>query len=126
MKKNVFKILILTFLVFIVTGCDLEEITQKVEEQNKPNVSCSIDKQYKDKSNIGYYIEGTCANKGTKEYDYLQVEFICYDKEGNNLGTALDNTNNLLGGQTWKYKAIFLNSDVKSIDHCDYHEVTGW
>ena len=38
----------------------------------------------------------------------------------------MDNTNNLLAGQTWKFKAISFSSDDNKIDHCDYHEVTGW
>lgn len=36
-----------------------------------------------------------------KKCKYCQIEFICYDKDNNNLGTAIDNTNNLLGYQTW-------------------------
>ena len=38
----------------------------------------------------------------------------------------MDNTNNLLGKQTWKYKAMFIGSDQENVDHCDYHEVSGW
>ena len=122
------KILIIPFLFSIlccICGCSLDDIDNEIKEASKPNITCTTTKQYKDNYGISYYIEGTCKNNGTKDYDYLQVEFICYDKDGNNLGTAMDNTNNLLGGQTWKFKAMSL-SDVKQIDHCDYHEVTGW
>lgn len=74
---------------------------------------------------FSHYIEGTVKNNRDKDYSYLQIEFICYDAEGNNLGTAIDNTNNLLGQQTWKFKAMGLFTD-KTVDHCDYHEITGW
>jgi len=60
-----------------------------------------------------------------KKSKYCQIEFICYDKDNNNLGTAIDNTNNLLGNQTWKFKAMGLFTDSKT-DHCDFHEITGW
>ena len=60
-----------------------------------------------------------------KKCKYCQIEFICYDKDGNNLGTAIDNTNNLLGYQTWQFKAMGLFTDSKT-DHCDFHEITGW
>lgn len=73
-----------------------------------------------------YYIEGVVTNNRDKEYSYVQIEFICYDKDGNNLGTAMDNTNNLLGKQTWKYKAIGLFTDGSTVDHCDFREVSGW
>ncbi len=75
---------------------------------------------------FSYYIEGTVKNNRDKNYSYVQIEFICYDKDGNNLGTAIDNTNNLLGNQTWKFKAMAFFSDEDKVDHCDFHEVTGW
>jgi len=70
-------------------------------------------------------MKGTVENKANKDYSYVQIEFICYDKEGNNIGTALDNSNNLLKGQTWKFKAIGLFSDQK-VSKCEFHEITGW
>lgn len=93
---------------------------------NKEKFSYTVDKQYAGDYGMGYYIEGVVTNKTDKDYDYVQIEFICYDKEGNNLGTAIDNTNNLLANQTWKYKAMFLGTDGKEVDHCDYHETTSW
>ena len=76
-------------------------------------------------NSFSHYIEGTVKNNRDKDYSYVQIEFICYDKDGNNLGTAIDNTNNLLGQQTWKFKAMGLFTD-NTADHCDFHEVTGW
>lgn len=93
---------------------------------NQPKFSYTIDSQYSDEYGYGYYIEGTVTNNRDKDYSYVQIEFICYDSAGNNLGTALDNSNNLLGKQTWKYKAIFMGTDGGSVDHCDYHEITSW
>ncbi len=86
----------------------------------------SVDKQYTGDYGIGYYIEGLVKNNTDKDYSYVQIEFVCYDKDGNNLGTAIDNTNNLLGSQTWKFKAMFLGSDSKNVAKCDYHEITSW
>lgn len=86
--------------------------------------SYSISDSYSD--GYSYYIEGVVTNNRSKDYNYVQIEFICYDKNGNNLGTALDNTNNLLGNQTWKYKAFGLFTDGSSVDHCDFHQISGW
>lgn len=120
--KNLAKIFVCFAFVFSLAACvDLEEVTS-IED----NFSHEITKSYKGKGNIGYYIEGTVSNNSDNDYSYLQIEFICYDKDGNNLGTAIDNTNNLLGNQTWKFKAMGLFDDVKNVDHCDYHEITGW
>lgn len=85
-----------------------------------------VTNQYADEYGMSYYIEGTVKNKKNKDYSYVQIEFVCYDSAGNNLGTAIDNTNNLLGNQNWKFKAMAMFTDVTNIDHCDYHEITGW
>ena len=113
-------ILGIVILAFIF-GDDTE--TQTVREEK---FSYEVTNSYKDEYGFAYYIEGTVTNKANKNYSYVQIEFICYDKSGNNLGTALDNTNNLLAKQTWKFKAMSLFSDAKNVDHCDYHEITGW
>ena len=122
MKKTVLLFSSILLVSFIVCGCDIKDLTK----DEKKDIDCSVDSQYKDEYGFSYYIEGKCNNKSDNDYDYLQVEFICYDKEGNNLGTAVDNTNNLLKGQSWKFKAMFLGSNSENVDHCDYHEVTGW
>ena len=125
MKKMVFLVFLL-LLSFFITGCSFDSYAETVKESTKPKVSCSIEKQYSDEYGYSYYVEGKCTNNDNKDYDYLQVEFVCYDKDGTNLGTAMDNTNNLLKGQTWKFKAMSLYSDTKNTDHCDYHEASGW
>lgn len=98
----------------------------KTDSTKKEKFSYTIESAYVGDYNMGYYIEGIVTNNTDKEYSYVQIEFVCYDSAGNNLGTALDNTNHLLGNQTWKYKAVFLDTDGSSVDHCDYHEITSW
>ena len=93
---------------------------------SQPKFSYTIDNQYLGDYGLGYYIEGTVTNNRDKDYSYVSIEFICYDAAGNNLGTASDSSSNLLGKQTWKYKAMFIGSNDEDVDHCDYHEVTGW
>lgn len=100
--------------------------TDTSSSQPSEPFSYTIDKSYLGDYDVGYYIEGSVTNNKSKDYSYVQIEFVCYDKEGNNLGTAFDNTNNLLGNQTWKYKAIFMGSNAKEVDHCDYHDITSW
>ena len=93
---------------FLTFACGSSETSEKSSSDgsssNKEKFSYTVDKSYAGDYGIGYYIEGVVTNKTDKEYSYVQIEFICYDKDGNNLGTAIDNTNNLLGKQTWKYK----------------------
>ncbi len=107
----------LIIIVAIATGGDNTTSGEKF--------SYEVTNQYADEYGFSYYIEGTVKNNKDKEYSYVQIEFVCYDSDGNNLGTAIDNTNNLLGNETWKFKAMGLFTNQK-VDHCDYKEVTGW
>ena len=120
------RVLVLLFiLIFIVVGCSkmFSDAVDEVKKEQKNSFSHEISKQYSD--GYSYYVEGTVKNLKDKDFSYVQIEFVCYDKDGNNIGTALDNTNNLLSNETWKYKAIGLFSDAKA-DHCDFHEITSW
>ena len=69
------------------------------------------------------YIVGTIKNNSGMEKGYIEVTFTLYDADGNNIGTALANTNNLKDGGTWKFEAIALENDVKSFE---LDEVSGF
>ena len=70
------------------------------------------------------YIEGSIQNNTSNDYSYVQVNFILYDEIGNQVGTALDNINNLKAKGTWKFKATFL-TDEKVVKY-ELAEITGW
>lgn len=127
MKKGKSLLLLLLcgamFLTFAV-GSSSESSSESPSKGKEEKFSYTVDNSYAD--SFAYYIEGTVTNNTDREFSYVSISFICYDAAGNNLGTALDNTNNLLGKQTWKYKAMFLGSDSGAVDHCDYHETTSW
>lgn len=121
---------------FLSCACgSTSEISEKSSDKSssagdsslkKEKFSYTVDNSGAGDYGYGYYIEGIVTNNTDKDYSYVQITFTCYDKDGNNLGTAMDNTNNLLGNQTWKYKAAYLGTDGKEIDHCDYYETTSW
>lgn len=128
-KKNNFSIgriflgvLIGIVIIIIIANSSGGTNSSNTEEQ----FNYEITNQYADDYNVSYYIEGSVKNNKDKDYSYVQIEFVCYDDKGNNLGTAIDNTNNLLGNQTWKFKAMTLFTDVANVDHCNYHKITGW
>lgn len=91
----------------------------------KEKFSYEITSSEPDNINFGYYIEGIVTNNTNKEYNYVQIEFVCYDSDGNNLGTAMDNVNNLGANEKWKFKAMGLFTN-QTVDHCDYKEITSW
>lgn len=40
------------------------------------------------------------------EKSYIQIEYVLYDADGNQVGTALANTNHLKAGGSWKFEAL--------------------
>lgn len=71
------------------------------------------------------HIEGTIKNNSGKEASYIQITFKLFDKDGNQVGTAIDNLNNLETDGTWKFKATGFDSD-KVVDSFKLGEVTGF
>lgn len=133
MPKWISILLIIIGIILIATAGSDESTGSENNNSGSNNNSGNIEQKEKFSYTItdeynntwSHYIEGTVTNNRDKNYSYVQIEFICYDKDGNNLGTAMDNTNNLLGGQTWKFKAMGLFTDATA-DRCDFHEITGW
>ena len=114
----------ISIIIFFIIIIAIASTVANNAEKELENFSYEVTNEYTDV--IGsHYIEGTVKNSNDKEYSYVQIEFVCYDKDGNNIGTALDNTNNLGANETWKFKAIGLFTD-KNVDHCDYKEITSW
>jgi len=61
-----------------------------------------------DEFGIGFYIEGHIRNDSDRDLSYVSVSFNAFDEAGNNIGTCLDNNNNLQAGQRWAFKALCL------------------
>lgn len=70
------------------------------------------------------YIKGEIKNNTDKSYSYVQVTFNLYDADGAQLGTAVDNINNLEPNATWKYKALGLITE--KVSSYKLVEITGW
>lgn len=79
-----------------------------------------------EKNSFAMYIGGTIKNNTDKQYTYVQVTFNIYDADGAQLGTAIDNINNLEANGIWKYNAIFTGNDVKNAVSYKLVEITGW
>lgn len=68
-------------------------------------------------------IVGIIKNNTSNDKSYIQVTFTLYDADGNNIGTAIDNTNNLKADGTWKFEAIILEDNVATFE---LDEVSGF
>lgn len=70
-------------------------------------------------------ISGVYTNKAGKDLSYVQVSYNLFDADGNQIGTALANTNNLADGGTWKFEA-FGSATVDEVASYKIGDVTGF
>lgn len=65
------------------------------------------------------FITGTIRNTSNRNYRYLQVTALCYDKAKNVVETPLTNVSGLDAGATWKFKILtqedFANYAIKEV-----------
>ena len=83
----------------------VEEESEIVEKEVKVDkYQVEITSGYND----GYalYIEGTVTNNSGRDLSYVQILIPTYDADGNKVGSAIANVNNLKDGETWKFEAI--------------------
>lgn len=70
-------------------------------------------------------ISGVYTNKAGKDLSYVQVSYNLFDADGNQIGTALANTNNLADGGTWKFEA-FGSAAVDEVASYKIGDATGF
>ena len=71
-------------------------------------------------------ITGKAKNVSRNNYSYASVEFSVYDKDGNNLGSALANMNNLASGETWVFEATWFEYSSSEPNSCKLADVVTW
>lgn len=72
---------------------------------------------------MGSIIQGAIKNVTGKNFSHVGVTFSLYDSSGNQIGSASDYISNFKGGNTWKFKATFLEDSVSSFE---FAEITAW
>lgn len=81
--------------------------SEQEKTQDQAQDPYTITDEAEDTSNqFSYKITGTLTNNTDRKKEYIQIEYTLYDADGNQVGTALANTNNLKAGGTWKFEAV--------------------
>lgn len=86
------------------------EATSQEEQKEEPQAKYTISDEEAVVDEFTYKIVGILTNNSGHDCTYVQVEYNLYDADGNQVGTALANINNLKEGGTWKFEAIALTS----------------
>lgn len=125
MKKILIGLVVLIGLGALFGGGSSEEQEVSGTKESKPKYEFVEEPTMTDGGYGTYYIEGVIKNNTSFDKDYIQVSFTLYDADGNNLGTALANTNNLKADGTWKFKAMGISTSAE-VESFELDEVTGF
>ena len=123
-------------LTFALAGCSSGATTETTASEAASTEAASteaapvedytVSDETLDTSNpYAAYITGTLTNNKDTDVSYVQVEYVLYDADGAQIGTALANTNNLKAGGSWKYEA-YVTADAASIASFELAEITGF
>ena len=109
------------------TQGEMSEIpTEAVAPQEEAVEDFTVTDEFFDTSNpYSATITGILTNNTEKEYHYLQIEYTLYDTDGNQIGTAFANINNLQAGASWKFDAMTLKSP-EEIGRYERGGITAW
>lgn len=129
-KKKLAALLVIALATSgVLVGCGSESSgsgesePQKQEEQKKDDLT--VEGEIEDSLEYDLLkFNGTIKNNTDKDLEYVEINIVLYDKDNAQIGTALDNTNNLKAGGTWKFEAITLDN-VTEFDHYEY-ELSGF
>lgn len=101
-------------------------VEEKEEPQEEANADYEITDLAVDESGYTPKATGILKNNTDKDKSYVQIQFAVKDADGNKLGTALANINDLKAGETWKFEATSLNTDEGQVIDLDDYEVSGF
>ena len=117
-------------IVILCVACSSSNSTNNVPSSDQESSTKKSEAQYEftEKPTLVYEdytnkIVGIIKNNSGSDKGYIQISFTLYDADGNNIGTAFTNTNNLKEDGTWKFEAIVLEDDVASFE---LNEITGY
>ena len=106
-------------VAFMGSDSDSSSSDSGTQEQQEVKRNTDVDKyqvQILDSRSDGFatYITGTLV--ADRDYTYVQILIPCYDADGNKLGDAIANVNNLNKGESWKFEAMSIDTNVASFD----------
>lgn len=127
MKKKKIWIWVVIIAVIVVIACIVPSTSESGESSevvlSESNIICNYNEFME-----GWEVEinGIIQNKTKSDYSYVSVEFSLYDASGNNLGTAMDNMNNLGAGESWSFKAVSFDWFSKEVKSYKLAEIIYW
>ena len=112
---------ILVGIAYLYIKYDYEpQDTYKTMFDKSSYLNYKVDKVEKDK--YEYKIIGIVTNTSSHKIEQAYITFSCFDKQGNQIGSATDSVANLNPNGTWKFEASYFGQ----ADKCEFEEISAY
>ena len=133
-KKTIYKrvwFIVLAAIVLILiiqqtTDNKKKDVEVKNSTQETQKAKYEVSEINIEKDSFSSYVTGVLKNNTDKEKSYVQITIPAYDANGNKVGDALANVNNLKPNSTWKFKAMYIGSEKNVTFKTEELKVSGF
>lgn len=128
-KRIWFIVLAAIVLILIIqqtTGNKKKDVEVKNSTQETQKAKYEVSEINIEKDSFSSYVTGVLKNNTDKEKSYVQITIPAYDANGNKVGDALANVNDLKPNSTWKFKAMYIGSEKNVTFKTEELKVSGF
>ena len=128
-KRVWFIVLAAIVLILIIqqtTGNKKKDVEVKNSTQETQKAKYEVSELNIEKDSFSSYVTGVLKNNTDKEKSYVQITIPAYDANGNKVGDALANINDLKPNSTWKFKAMYIGSEKNVTFKTEELKVSGF
>ena len=128
-KRVWFIVLAAIVLILIIqqtTDNKKKDVEVKNSTQETQKAKYEVSEINIEKDSFSSYVTGVLKNNTDKEKSYVQITIPAYDANGNKVGDALANVNDLKPNSTWKFKAIYIGSEKNVTFKTEELKVSGF
>lgn len=128
-KRVWFIVLAAIVLILIIqqtTGNKKKDVEVKNSTQETQKAKYEVSEINIEKDSFSSYVTGVLKNNTDKEKLYVQITIPAYDANGNKVGDALANVNDLKPNSTWKFKAMYIGSEKNVTFKTEELKVSGF
>ena len=128
-KRVCFIVLAAIVLILIIqqtTDNKKKNVEVKNSTQETQKAKYEVSEINIEKDSFSSYVTGVLKNNTDKEKSYVQITIPAYDANGNKVGDALANVNDLKPNSTWKFKAMYIGSEKNVTFKTEELKVSGF
>ena len=133
-KKPIYKrvwfivlaVIVLILIIQQTTNNKKKDVEVKNSTQETQKAKYEVSEINIEKDSFSSYVTGVLKNNTDKEKSYVQITIPAYDANGNKVGDALANVNDLKPNSTWKFKAMYIGSEKNVTFKTEELKVSGF